>query len=125
VKRVWPWILGAALGSFAAGVTVGWVAPSIVAAGGAPATPDDAYVADMVAKYDLRAEQARGLRLVLQAAREEEFAVLKSAEVGQLPPSINARLLQVRAQLEKRVRKLLDATQLERYEQASRPKNLR
>lgn len=125
MKRVLAWILGTALGSFAAGVTVGLVAPNLAAANGRPASADDSYVADMVATCGLRPEQERGLRLVLQAAREEEFAVLKSAEAEQLPPPINARLLQVRAQLEKRVRKLLDAAQLERYEQASRPKNLR
>ncbi len=125
MKRVWPWILGAAFGSFAAGISVGLLAPNIVAASCLPASPDDAYVADMVATCGLRPAQERGLRLVLQAAREDEIRVLKSAEAEQLPPPINARLLQVRAQLEKRVRKLLDATQLERYEQASRPKNLR
>lgn len=125
MKRVRLWILGAAVGSFAAGVSVGLIAPNVVDANGGPPSADDVYVADMVAAYGLRSDQERGLRLVLQAAREEEIAVLKSAETEQLPPPIQARLLQVRGQLEKRLRKLLDAKQLERYEQASRPKEVR
>ena len=124
MNRVRWWILGAVLGSFAAGITIGLVAPRVFADGGT-VSADDTYVAQMVATYGLRADQERSLRLVMQSWRAEEIAILMSAEATQLPAPIHGSLLKARSKLDKRVRKLLDATQLERYEQASRSKDIR
>ena len=122
MSRVGVWILGAALGSFAAGMVVGWMVPQAMAAGSEPSADAD-YVREMVARYELRPEQVRSLRIVLQGWRDEEIAVLKNAEATQLPPPIQARLLQARSRLEQRTRALLDDEQRARYDLASRPRS--
>lgn len=125
MNRVQVWILGAALGSFAAGMCVGSVLPQVMAAeNGAPSADSD-YVRDLVATYGLSNAQERTLRLVLQSSREEEIAVLKSAEATQLPEPIQRLLLQARSKLESRIRALLDDEQRARYDRASRPTDIR
>lgn len=125
MNRVRLWILGAALGSFAAGMIVGVVVPRVVAAETGVLSADAGYVRDMVASYGLSAAQERSLRLVLQAWRDDEIAILKSAEATQLPEPIQRRLLAARSQLEKRIRTLLDPQQRLRYDAASRPTDIR
>jgi hypothetical protein len=125
VNRARVWILGAALGSFAAGMSVGSVLPQVMAAENEAPSTDSDYVREMVATYGMSNAQERTLRLVLQSSREEEIAVLKSAEATQLPEPIQRLLLQARSKLESRIRALLDDEQRARYDRASRPTDIR
>ncbi len=125
MNRVRLWILGAALGSFAAGMSTGLLIPKVFAGeDGVPAV-DAEYVRDIVAKYGLTASQERSLRLVLSSWRQEEFRVLTSAEAAQLPPQIQNRLLAARSRLEQRTRALLDEQQRARYDLESRATDFR
>lgn len=125
MKRVPLWILGATLGSFAAGMNVGLVLPKVFAADkGAPA-PEAEYVRDLVRRYGLTSAQERSLRLVLQSARDEEIAVYSGAEASQLPPAIRNRVLAVRSRTEQRIRAVLDDGQRSRFDADSRPQDLK
>jgi hypothetical protein len=127
VTRLRLWILGAALGSFAAGMNFGLAIPAVVAAidDDAAADPDQAYVQTLTADYALTAAQQRSLRVVAQRWREEELAVFRGAELSQLSPAMQGQLLTVRTRLEQRIRALLDPEQLARYDQKSRPHRAR
>jgi hypothetical protein len=125
VKRVPLWILGATLGSFAAGMNVGLVLPKVFAAdswstNGAPPAEAE-YVRDLVARYGLSAAQERSLRFVLLSDREEQIAVYSRSELSQLPPAIRNQVLLVRSRTEQRIRAVLDADQRARFDADSRP----
>lgn len=123
MKRLGLWILGAALGSFAAGMNVGLVAPGLIAAcGKGPAGLDSDYVARLVVDYGLTARQEQSVRLVLQRCHEEEMAAFRNAEASTLPQAIQNKLLEARGRMEKRIRAALDAEQRARYDLDSRPK---
>jgi hypothetical protein len=115
------WILGAALGCFAAGLAVGLTVPRALAGDSEAVSPEVDYVRELADTYSLTAEQQRSIRLVLQSARKEEMAVRRSIEVNQLPPQIQSRLLAVRSHAEQRIRAVLDADQRVRYDEDSRP----
>lgn len=121
MKRVPLWILGATLGSFAAGMNVGLVLPKVFAADGGSRTPEGEYVRDLVERYQLTAAQERSLRLVLQSAHDEEIAIYSGAEPSQLPPAIRNRVLAVRGRTEQRIRAVLDDGQRARFDADSRP----
>ncbi len=121
MKRVPLWILGAALGSFAAGMNVGLVVPRVFAADGGMPAPDADYVRDLRVRYQLTSAQERTLRLVLQSARDEEIAIYTGAETAQLPPAIRSRVLAVRSRTEQRIRALLDVRQRAQFDADSRP----
>lgn len=119
------WILGAALGSFGAGMNVGLLIPKL-AAGDEALLPDHLrhdlnYVERMVGSYGLSAEQARTLRQVLQAMRDEELKVLREADTAQLPRALQSKLLAARDRAEQRLRAVLTPQQRHRYDQDSRP----
>lgn len=121
MKRVQFWILGAVVGSFAAGMSVGLLVSQAMAAPVEIRPVDGDYLRDMVATYGLSAKQERQLRFVLQKGREEEIAILTSTEATQLPESVQSRLLGARRRMEQRTQALLDERQRVLYERASRP----
>lgn len=125
MNRVQLWILGAALGSFAAGMSVGVLVPQVFASESDAPFVDAGYVQEIVSKYGLSPDQERSLRLVLESWRLEEFQVLTSTEATQLPPQIQNRLLAARSRLEQRTRALLDEQQRARYDVESRPTDFR
>lgn len=114
------WILGVAGGCFAAGAAVGWIAHGEVRGSSSP--PEEiAYANEIAARYGLTPTQQWRLRLVLQHAGEQEIAILRSAQVNQLPPELMARLLALRSRTEQHVRALLDDEQRACYDRDSRP----
>jgi hypothetical protein len=123
VKRLPVWILGATLGSFAAGMNVGLVLPKVFAGSGGALTPEAQYVRDLVERYHLTSAQERQLRLVLQSGREEELAVYSSTEASQLPPPIRNRVLAIRNHTEQRIRVVLDDHQRAQFDADSRPQD--
>ena len=131
MKHLRLWILGAALGSFVAGMNVGFAIPKVLAAGDSGAVlPDQArddldYVQRIAATYGLSAAQARSLRLVMQAAREDELRAFLAAEPSQLPQALQTKLLAARSKAEQRLRALLTEPQRARYDIDSRPQQNR
>lgn len=123
MKRLPVWILGATLGSFAAGMNVGLVLPKVFAGDRGALSPEAQYVRDLVQRYDLTAAQEHKLRLVVQSGREEELAVFSSTETSQLPPAIRNRVLAIRNHTEQRIRVVLDDRQRARFDADSRPQN--
>ena len=127
MNRLRLWILGAALGSFLAGMNVGLVIPKVVVAydatAGVPEYED--YVRRIAAEYKLSAAQEHSLRLVMQAEEEEVNRALRSADMAQLPPPIRSKLLAARSKSERRMRAMLTDAQRERYDLDSRPQQNR
>lgn len=119
MKSLRWWILGAALGTFAAGVSVGMAIPRVEVALRAEVAGQDAdaiYVEMLTEKFGLTARQRRSLAIVLANSRREELAVLEEAAAAQLPPAIQNRLLAVRSHTGSRIRAVLDDAQLARYD---------
>lgn len=114
-----PWMLGMALGCFAAGVVTAWVGGELLASTRAAAGLDDDYLQNLTTRFGLTAGQQRSLRLVLQNERESEYTILSSTEWAQLPPPILARLLVVRDQTKKRIRMVLDERQRDLFDRLS------
>lgn len=127
MNRLRLWILGAALGSFLAGMNVGLVIPKVVVACDAEAgVPDyEDYVRRIATEFKLSADQEHSLRLVMQAEEEEVNRALRSADVQQLPKEIRNKLLAARSRSEQRLRAMLTAAQRERYDIDSRPQQNR
>ncbi len=113
------WILGLAVGCFAAGVGVGLVVPSMVSAsGGGEGTddPNEEYVEWMTSEYGLDARQQKVLRVVLERTAQEEFEVFRQANIDQLPESLHAEVIAVRRRQTARVRAMLSAAQQEQFD---------
>jgi len=122
VNRLRLWILGTALGSFAAGMNVGLVAPRLFAAEDhRVVAADEAYARSIAADYGLTRGQEASLRMVLQQWREEEISAFRTAETSMLPPAIQTKLLVARGKVEQRIRAVLDEDQRARYDLATRP----
>lgn len=115
------WILGAAAGSFAAGMIVGNLFPLAAVAESAAPAEEIAFATEIATRYGLSAEQQRRLLLVLQNNREGEIAILRSAEGSQLPQPQRGEMLALRNATEQRIRALLDEGQRARYDRDSRP----
>ncbi len=116
MNRLRLWILGAALGSFAAGMNLGLVAPKLFAAEDHRITGDEAYVRSIAADYGLTSQQETSLRMVMQTWRDEEVSVFRSAaEHSMLPPAIQSQLLAASGRLERRIVAILDEDQRARY----------
>lgn len=115
------WILAVALGSFAAGMVLGFALPGMIAARPAADTPEQRYVREMAERYDLTGAQQRSLRLILQHDREQELAILSSAEWNQLPKVLLNRRLEAQRMTERYIEALLDERQLALYRRDSRP----
>ena len=122
MKRVPLWILGATLGSFAAGMNVGLVLPDIAAADRGAAVPDADYVRDLAATYGLSAAQERSLQLVLLSQREEGMAIYRRLQIPGLPPEIQREVLALHNRTLERIRIVLDAEQRARFDADSRPR---
>ncbi|MBL9077361.1 MAG: hypothetical protein JNL08_07655 [Planctomycetes bacterium] len=106
-------------------MSFGVVVPRVFGAEASVATPDDAYVHELAERYGLSSAQQRLLRLVLQSARDEEFAIYASAETAQLPDGIRRELLVVRSRTEQRIRALLDDRQRAQFDVDSRPQDVK
>jgi hypothetical protein len=124
VRRLPLWILGAALGSFAAGMNLGPALHRGFGAADAAAVADDdlAYVRRLVEDYGLTRAQERSLRMVISTRNHEELEVLRTAQAAaELPPSIQNPIRAVRARAYQRIRALLDDEQRRRFDDASGP----
>lgn len=119
-RPVGVWILSVALGSFAAGLTVGYALPEVFAApqqvGGT-----QAYARSLAQKYGLSDAQQQRLLMVLQEGERLELEILKGAEWAQLPPALRGARLEVNRKTEQRIRFVLDERQRALYDRDSRP----
>ena len=115
------WIVGVAAASFAAGLATGVAVAPAGAAATAASAAEQGYVDELTARYGLRSEQQRQLRLVLQFEREREIAILLGAQGSQLPPPQMGEMLALRTATDQRIRALLDDEQRARYDRDSRP----
>jgi Spy/CpxP family protein refolding chaperone len=121
VKGPQAWILSAALGCFAAGMTVGFVAPGVVDALAGPGEardPDAQYVRQLAADFGLTAEQERQLAMVVQA-RQQDLLELVNNNLGLLPEPLKDQVLRVRRQTTARIRHVLTPEQRARYDRES------
>jgi hypothetical protein len=124
VKGPQSWILAAALGCFAAGMTVGLVAPGVVDALAGPGPepdPDVQYVRRIAADFGLSAQQERSLSLVVQARRQDQLDLLKKTDFDLLPDVLKNQLKTVRRKTDERIRYVLTPEQRERYDREARP----
>ena len=110
------WILGVALGSFAAGMVVGFALPELLAADGPGETPEQQYARNLIERYGLSAAQERSLRLVMQRDRERKLEIFDTADWSQLPAKLRNEHLAARRSTEQRIRALLDERQREQYD---------
>jgi hypothetical protein len=115
------WILGVALGSFAAGMIVGHTLPMTAATASATPPEDLAFAAELAERYGLSDEQHRQLRMVLQYAYEKDIGIWRSAQFSQLPPQLMREKLALSTATEARIRRLLTDEQRARYDRDSRP----
>lgn len=124
MKGPQSWILAAALGCFAAGMTVGFVAPGVVDALAGPGSephPDVHYVRKMAADFGLSAQQERSLAMVVQARRQAQLDVFEKADFDLLPEVLQSQIKTVRRQTDERIRHVLTKEQRERYDREARP----
>jgi hypothetical protein len=122
------WLFATALGSFAAGTSLGLLIPRVFLEA-APRSEEAEYkqrfskadselVSQLVADHGLTAGQARSLKLVMQNQRDQEMALRLDAE--ELPPATQSRLLKLRYQTTQRIRAILDPQQRAQYDEQSR-----
>lgn len=119
MKHLRWWILAAAFGTFAAGMSVGAAIPRVQAAWSdrpSGREVDFGYARSLADTYGLDAEQQRILGMVMLSSRAEEESVLAELSLSQLPAETQRRLLSVRSRTEKRVRAVLSDKQRERYD---------
>jgi hypothetical protein len=121
VIRLRLWILGAAVGCFAAGMTIGLLIPRTIAGaslfGVEDSASDEDYVARFALDFGLTSQQEHQLRCVRAMRRLDEFEVLKAADFAKLPPELQSQVLAARSREEARIRGLLDDKQRQRYEE--------
>ncbi len=122
-KRLRRWILGCAVGCFAAGTSVGLVLPSVVKAccpEDASGDLDEQYVQQMTVDFGLSTRQQGDLRIVMQRYKNEEVQVYRNANFDQLPASLQAELTAARRRWTDRIRALLNPEQQPRYDEKAR-----
>lgn len=122
-NRLAPWILGCAVGCFAAGMVAGLVLPGVLEACCGEDTvrdPDEDYVRQLAADFDLDSRQRLQLRVVLQRYREEQMEVFRHANFEQLPAPLQAELTAARRRQSDRIYALLNDAQRIRYDERSR-----
>lgn len=118
------WILSSALGCFAAGMTSGLVIPDVIDArthDPEVSGRDADYIDKLVRDFELDGRQARLLRLVCADRRHKELEVLQNAVVDELPPELQAPILEARRWQTERIRKLLRPEQLARFDEMAQP----
>lgn len=117
------WILGCAVGCFAAGVGAGFALPDLVRAAGrtdGAVDPDEQYVQQMTADFGLTGSQQHQLRIVMQRYKDEELLVYRGAKFDQLPPSLQSELTAARRRWSGRIRALLAPEQQHRFDEKAR-----
>lgn len=119
-RPVGVWILSVALGSFAAGLVVGYALPEVFAAGHR-VEANEAYAQNLAQKYGLAEDQYRRLLMVLREGERRELEILKGAEWAQLPPALRGARLEANRKTEQRIRFVLDERQRALYDRDSRP----
>ena len=104
------WILAVALGSFVAGLVVGFALPEMLAA---PRMSDgpEVYARHLADKYGLDKDQYKSLLM----------EILKNANWSQLPPAMRSAKLEANRKTEQRIRFVLDERQRALYDRDSRP----
>ena len=115
------WIVAVAVGCFAAGMVVGNVIGGRSGAVENEPSFDLAYAEQLVADYQLDAEQARSLRIVLQAWQAEEEAIRLAIAWTEMPEPLQRKLLAAGAKTGKRIRALLNPEQRLAYDRDSLP----
>lgn len=121
MNRLRLWILGTALGCFAAGMLLGTAIPRAAAAGGDFASAEEraaeeAYVDRFVADFGLDRTQEQQLRAVRMLRRQREMEALK-AGFEQLPPALKSQVLAARSREKELTRGLLDDRQRRLYDE--------
>jgi len=119
-RPVRVWILAVALGSFVAGLVVGFALPEMLAA---PRRSDgpEVYARHLADKYGLDAKQYKSLLMVLQEGERRELEILKNANWSQMPPAMRSAKLEANRRTEQRIRFVLDERQRALYDRDSRP----
>ncbi len=110
------WIIGLALGSFAAGTVVGVVVPEMFAAERRLETPQEDVAKYLTDKYGLSAEQHRRLVMVFEEYHRMDLNILRDANPSQLHEDIRAKRLLNSRKADQRVRFVLDETQRALYD---------
>ena len=115
------WVALLACGSFAAGGVSGFWLAAWRAPAAEPAAEQD-WGDELIARYELRPDQARSLRIVLQKDRADENAVRRSIEWGQLPEELQRRVLGVHRKTRELIRvAVLDDKQRVLYDRDTEP----
>lgn len=119
MRKAWGavrWVVVAVLASFGAGVAVGLVAPAVAAAVARPTDPDRRArdVGYLVDRYGLDGEQARLIRLVLEACDAERVAILMQYQL-QLPEQAQLELAAANQRAEERIKHVLTVEQRARF----------
>lgn len=117
------WILTSALGCFAAGMTSGLVLPDVLQARADALANDrdEAYVRQFVADFGLDRRQEMVLRAIRADRRQKELAALRSAGLNELPPRLQAQILEARRRETERIRMLLRPDQQVSFDKEARP----
>jgi hypothetical protein len=119
-KPLAAWILAVAVGSFAAGLVVGFAVPDVLAAPAALQGPET-YARNLADKYGLTPQQHQRLLMVLEDGERRELEILKRANWSQLPPALRGERLEANRKTEQRIRFVLDERQRALYDRDSRP----
>lgn len=119
-KPLAAWILAVAVGSFAAGLVVGFAVPDVLAAPAALQGPEE-YARNLADKYGLTPQQHQRLLMVLEDGERRELEILKRANWSQLPPALRGERLEANRKTEQRIRFVLDERQRALYDRDSRP----
>ena len=121
MNRLRIWILGTALGCFAAGMTLGVLVPGVLAAfaDDSAVDGDEEYVRKFTADFGLDAAQQATLRMVLSYGRKQELNAFRK-DFEQLPLAVRNEVGNIRSQGEQRIRALLRTDQRQHYDAMSR-----
>jgi hypothetical protein len=110
-----------ASGCLVAGGMGGWAVASCSQAA-AERSPEQSVADDMIGRYQLRSDQARSLRIVLQWDRLEEDALRRRIEWNQLPDELQRQLLDVHRKTRELIRiGVLDDKQRVLYDRDTQP----
>ncbi len=113
------WVLLLGCGCFGAGGLGGW---ALASCGHGELVREQSWAEDLITRYQLRPDQARSLRIVLQKDRAEEDALRRSIEWSQLPDDLQRRLLDVHRKTRELIRiGVLDDKQRVLYDRDTEP----
>ena len=116
VKAGRGWLLGAALASFAAGVSVGLILPRLMSSVQAEENQDSTedYIRQLTELCDLDGQQVRDLRMIL-VQHERELRQLQRAYFDHFPPIYREKHDMAGKRMDTRIRGIMNSDQLEQY----------